>query len=45
VSESPGGGGIGDPRRRDRGALRADIDNGLISPDRAARVYGWDPEG
>ena len=44
VSESPGGGGIGDPRQRDRGALRTDIENGLISPDRAARIYGWDPE-
>ncbi len=44
VSESPGGGGIGDPRQRDRRALRTDIENGLISPDRAVRVYGWDPE-
>ena len=44
VSESPGGGGIGDPRQRDRAALEADIDNGLISPQRAARVYGRRPE-
>ena len=41
VSTSPGGGGIGDPRLRDRAALARDVDNQLISPERAARVYGY----
>jgi N-methylhydantoinase B len=36
----PGGGGYGDPRERDRDALRRDIEAGLVG-DRAAReVYG-----
>ena len=34
------GGGIGDPRERDRGAIEEDIRNGLITPERAAEVYG-----
>ena len=42
VSTSPGGGGIGDPRLRDRAAMARDVDNQLISPERAARVYGYE---
>jgi N-methylhydantoinase B len=41
ASESPGGGGLGDPRERDRDALQRDVDNGLISPERARLLYGW----
>ena len=41
VSESPGGGGIGDPRQRNREDLQADVDNELISNERAASIYGW----
>jgi N-methylhydantoinase B len=34
------GGGLGDPRRRDPEKVKADIRNGLITPERAADVYG-----
>ena len=39
----PGGGGIGDPKTRDWRALRADIDQGLVSPEAAEKVYGLAP--
>jgi N-methylhydantoinase B len=35
-----GGGGYGDPRRRDRKRLLEDVADGLISPQRARDVYG-----
>lgn len=35
-----GGGGYGDPRSRDRDALRRDLANGLISEESARRDYG-----
>jgi N-methylhydantoinase B len=34
------GGGVGDPRERDPEAVREDIRNGLITPERAREVYG-----
>ena len=34
------GGGYGDPRKRDPEKVRADIKNGLITPDRAAAIHG-----
>ena len=34
------GGGSGNPKDRDREAIREDIKNGLISKERAKRVYG-----
>ena len=34
------GGGYGDPAKRDPNAVRRDIGNGLISPERAKEVYG-----
>ncbi|MBN9075849.1 MAG: hydantoinase B/oxoprolinase family protein [Rhizobiales bacterium] len=34
------GGGLGDPKERDRAAVAEDIRNGLIAPERAADVYG-----
>lgn len=36
-----GGGGYGDPRNRSRSDLEEDIDNGLVSPEAAARDYGY----
>jgi N-methylhydantoinase B len=39
---SPGGGGIGDPRQRDRTAIAADLANGLISGAAARELYGFD---
>ena len=34
------GGGHGDPRDRDRELVEADIEDGLISAERAATVFG-----
>ncbi len=34
------GGGLGDPKKRDRAAIETDIRNGFITPERAAEVYG-----
>jgi N-methylhydantoinase B len=36
----PGGGGHGDPRERDRDAVRADVRAGLVSEAAAHEVYG-----
>ncbi len=35
-----GGGGFGDPRRRDPAAVARDVDEGVVSPARAEGVYG-----
>lgn len=34
------GGGVGDPKQRDRSAVEEDIRNGLISREQARKVYG-----
>ena len=34
------GGGFGDPKERDRAAVRRDIKNGLISEADAISIYG-----
>ena len=34
------GGGLGDPKLRDPDAVRRDIKNGLITPERAREVHG-----
>ena len=36
----PGGGGFGDPRERDRDAVSADLEAGLVSEAAAREVYG-----
>jgi N-methylhydantoinase B len=41
VLELPGGGGFGDPRKRDRQRLQADLDAGIVSEARARSDYGW----
>lgn len=38
-----GGGGHGEPRLRDPDAIRADLDNGMISVPHAAAAYGQEP--
>jgi N-methylhydantoinase B len=40
LSWCSGGGGIGDPLLRDPGRVCDDVENGLVSPDRAAQDYG-----
>ena len=34
------GGGLGDPKKRDPDAVRRDVRNGLVTPERARAVYG-----
>jgi N-methylhydantoinase B len=38
--QSPGGGGLGDPRQRNRSLVQQDLQNELITPDIAREVYG-----
>ncbi len=40
----PGGGGHGDPGRRARAGLAADLKNGYVTPDGARRDYDAEPE-
>ena len=39
-TQTPGGGGWGDPRERDVESVRRDVVEGLVSPQRARDVYG-----
>ena len=41
VLETPGGGGIGDPKSRDPAAVRADLEAGLVSEAAARESYGY----
>jgi N-methylhydantoinase B len=41
---SPGGGGLGDPRKRDAALVRRDVENQLVSAATARDIYGVDPE-
>ena len=41
VIQSPGGGGLGDPRTRDRALVRRDVEHELISPAAARAAYGY----
>jgi N-methylhydantoinase B len=38
--EMPGGGGLGDPRKRDPRRVLEDVKRGLVSPQSAATRYG-----
>jgi N-methylhydantoinase B len=40
--QTGGGGGYGDPKRRDREHVRADVMRGYVSPQAAREVYGLD---
>jgi N-methylhydantoinase B len=44
VLHSGGGGGFGDPKKRDRGAVKRDLRLGYISQDMAHKVYGLKSE-
>lgn len=37
---SPGGGGYGDPAKRDRQAVQDDLDNGVVTEEQAISAYG-----
>jgi N-methylhydantoinase B len=39
--ESGGGGGFGDPRKRERGAIQQDVLEGYVSRKEAAELYGY----
>lgn len=39
--DSPGGGGYGDPHRRDRALVAADVRQGFVSEEIARTEYGW----
>lgn len=39
--DKAGGGGYGDPKKRDPEAIRADIREGYVSPEGAKRDYGY----
>ena len=41
---TPGGGGWGDPRRREPEAIRRDVREEFISPQRAAEIYGLEED-
>jgi N-methylhydantoinase B len=38
--ETSGGGGFGDPRRRDPARVARDISEGLVTAEKAAVIYG-----
>ncbi|MEO1721109.1 MAG: hydantoinase B/oxoprolinase family protein [Pseudomonadota bacterium] len=38
----PGGGGYGDPTKRDRAAIARDIAGGFVTPDDARKFYGYE---
>jgi N-methylhydantoinase B len=40
--ESPGGGGYGDPLKRDKSKIARDVALGYVSREAAKRDYGWD---
>lgn len=40
-----GGGGFGDPRERERAAIRRDVEERRVSAERAASIYGLDERG
>ena len=43
--KTPGGGGWGDPRKRDRERVERDVRRGYIAPALAAATYGWSENG
>jgi N-methylhydantoinase B len=44
VLKLPGGGGMGDPKQRDRALVDRDVADGLVSRESAQAVYGVEPD-
>ena len=42
---APGGGGWGDPRKRNRAAVLRDVRDGIVSAEAAREIYGVDAAG
>ena len=42
--ETSGGGGHGEPLQRERGRVRSDVEEGLVSREAALAIYGWQDE-
>jgi N-methylhydantoinase B len=40
IVHTPGGGGYGDPKKRDPERVKRDVNNGLLSKEAALRIYG-----
>ena len=40
---TPGGGGFGDPKERDRADVAADVRNGKVTDEAAREIYGYGP--
>jgi N-methylhydantoinase B len=40
-----GGGGYGDPLARPRAVVEAEVRDGVLSAEKAARDYGWGADG
>ena len=43
VLVTPGGGGFGDPKERDRADVAADVRNGKVTDEAAREIYGYGP--
>ncbi|MCB1491667.1 MAG: hydantoinase B/oxoprolinase family protein, partial [Rhodobiaceae bacterium] len=43
--KTPGGGGYGDPAKRDRAAIARDLKRGYYTPDDIREKFGIDPDG
>jgi|HubBroStandDraft_1064217.scaffolds.fasta_scaffold245476_2 N-methylhydantoinase B/oxoprolinase/acetone carboxylase alpha subunit len=42
---TPGGGGYGDPKKRDRDSVEQDVAEGYVSEEAARNVYGFNGSG
>ena len=40
--DKAGGGGYGDPKKRDPAAIRSDLREGYVTPEGAKRDYGFE---
>jgi N-methylhydantoinase B len=43
--ETPGGGGLGNPRERDPEKVLSDVRNGYVTREKAREIYGVNVDG